>query len=97
MVWQVDVYVKPLERAALLSLNLLDVEWGKHLTTHRMLHMRQRQEARWKEILLTNLSGCHGGQALPDHSWGSLMRTPCCTGFRPPDIMTPSAGRELRS
>jgi hypothetical protein len=70
VIWQVEIDIEALQRAALLPLELIDVEGGKHLAAYFMLHMRQRQEPLRQEVPVAYLRWGQRRQLVPAHLSG---------------------------
>ena len=72
MIRQVEIEVEARQVAALLLLDLIDVELGEHHSPFRMVGVRQREEAGREEVLVPDLCRAHRGELLPGHARGKL-------------------------
>ena len=94
---QVEVEVETAEVASFLLLHFVDLVFGKDHAAFGMIGMRQGQESLGPQPFLTDILGRHGGQFFPRLHTGWQFGPHTLLHGLPRDMVTPSAGRSLKS
>ena len=72
MVRQVEIQIKTGKITPFLSLDLIDMEFGKDHTPFLVVRVRQREEPYGPKVLFSDLFRVHLGKLFPGHPIGQL-------------------------